>query len=405
MTSNQHYSPADNNFIPHVNSWLKHIRVMAEEIGPRGSTQEGERRGHEYCRATLSELGLEARWESFRSAKSVFHPFLIVSLLMLLAFILYPLAGQTSAAVSAIIALATFVSALMELSLRDNPLRRVVPKGDSQNVFTVIPPTGERRQDLVLIGHVDSQHTPLIFSSLRWLAVYQVFATSALISFAGMVLLYLIGIFTQWRWIWPVSGIGGVFAVLLLALCVQAVSTPFTRGANDNATAAGMILTLAEHFLQSPLKNTRLWLVCTGSEEALHDGTIDFFRRHKKELTNPKTVVLESLGCAGPSWLEGEGIVLPILPDPSLVDLAEKVAMANPALDAYPSRVSGGVTEMSDAIRAGIPAITLMGLTRENVLPYWHQTADTVDKIDVGVLDRNYAFTWQYIQVLDQLDT
>ena len=401
MTSNQNYSPADNNFITHVNSWLKHIRVLAEEIGPRGSTQEGERRGHEYCRATLSELGLEARWESFRSAKSVFHPFLIVSLLMLLAFILYPLAGQTSAAVSAIIALATFVSALMELSLRDNPLRRVVPKGDSQNVFTVIQPMGLSKQDLVLIGHVDSQHTPLIFSSLRWLAVYQVFATSALISFAGMVLLYLIGIFTQWRWIWPVSGIGGVFAVLLLVLCVQAVSTPFTRGANDNATAAGMILALAEHFLQSPLKNTRLWLVCTGSEEALHDGTIDFFRRHKKELTNPKIVVLESLGCAGPSWLEGEGIVLPILPDPSLVDLAEKVAMANPELDAYPSRVSGGVTEMSDAIRAGVPAITLMGLTRENVLPYWHQTADTLDKIDPEYLERNYAFAWHYFQAID----
>jgi len=404
MTSDQNHTLVENNFTQHVNNWLKHIRVLADEIGPRGSTREGERKGHEYCRETLGEMGLEARWETFRSAKSVFHPFLIVSLVMLLAFILYPLAGQTSAAVSAIIALATFVSALLELSLRDNPLRRVVPKGDSQNVFTVIPPTGENKQDLVLIGHVDSQYTPLIFSSLRWLAVYQVFATSALISFAGMVLIYLIGIFTHWRWIWPVSGIGAVFAVLLLALCVQAVSTPFTRGANDNATAAGMILALAEHFLQSPLKNTRLWLICTGSEEALHDGAIDFFRRHKKELTNPKTVVLESLGCAGPSWLVGEGIVLPILPDPSLVDIAEKVAMANPELDAYPSRVSGGVTEMSDAIRAGVPAITLMGLTRENILPYWHQTADTLDKIDPKYLERNYAFAWHYFQALDQQD-
>jgi aminopeptidase-like protein len=78
--------------------------------------------------------------------------------------------------------------------------------------------------------------------------------------------------------------------------------------------------------------------------------------------------------------------------------------MANQALDAYRSRVSGGVTEMSDAIRAGVPAITLMGLTRENVLPYWHQTADTLDKIDPEYLERNYAFAWQYIQALDQQD-
>lgn len=402
MTSERITASANGIYTPQVNSWMRHIRVLAEEIGPRGSTMEGERQGHEYCHKTLSGLGLEAQWEPFRSAKSVFHPFLIVSVLMLLAFVLYPLAGQTSATMAALIALATFISALLELSLRDNPLRRMVPKGNSQNVFAVIPPSGETRQDLVLIGHVDSQYTPLIFRSLRWLAMYRIFATSALISFGGMVLIYLVGIFTQWSWIWNVSWIAAIFAVLLLALCVQAVSTPFTQGANDNATAAGMLLTLAEHFRQLPLKNTRVWLVCTGSEEALHDGAIKFFRRHKSELLHPKAVVLESLGCAGPSWSVGEGIVLPILPAPSLVALAEKVAKTHPELDAYPSRMGGGVTEMSDAIRAGVPAMTLAGLTRKNVLPYWHQTTDTVDKIDPEVLGRNYAFAWHYIQALDE---
>jgi hypothetical protein len=402
MTNEPITTTADNHYTPQVNNWMEHIRVLAGEIGPRGSTQEGERRGHLYCREALNMLGLEARWETFRSAKSVFHPFLIVSVIMLLAFVLYPLAGQASAAAAALIALATFMSALLELSLRNNPLRWMVPKGNSQNVFAIIPPSGENRQDLVLIGHVDSQYTPLIFSSLRWLAIYKIFATSALISFGGMVLIYLVGSFTQWSWIWPVSWIAAVFAVLLLALCVQAVSTPLTHGANDNATAAGMVLTLAEHLRQMPLKNTRLWLVCTGSEEALHDGAIDFFRKHKSELLQPKAIVLESLGCAGPSWSVGEGIVLPISPAPNLVALAEKVAKAHPELDAYPSRVSGGVTEMTDATRAGVPAMTLMGLTRENVLPYWHQTGDTVDKIDPEVLGRNYAFTWHYIHALDE---
>jgi Zn-dependent M28 family amino/carboxypeptidase len=217
-----------------------------------------------------------------------------------------------------------------------------------------------------------------------------------------MVLIYLLGIFTQWSWIWPVSWIAAVFAVLLLALCVQAVSTPFTHGANDNATAAGMLLTLAEHFSQMPLKNTRVWLVCTGSEEALHDGAIDFFRRHKHELLQPKAVVFEGLGCSGPSWSVGEGIVLPILPSASLVSLAENVAEAHPELGGYPSRVGGGVSEMSDAIRAGVPAMTLMGLTRKNVFPYWHQTTDTVDKIDTEILGRNYAFTWHFIRALDE---
>ena len=269
-------------------------------------------------------------------------------------------------------------------------------------MVAILPPQGQAKQDLVLIGHVDSQHTPLIFRSAGWLSVYKVFSTLTLVSYAGMVLLYLVGIFTQWRWIWPLSGLAAFFGVLLLAMCWQAVSTPFTAGANDNATAAGLVLAMADHFRKEPLQNTRLWLVCTGVEEALHDGAIDFFRRHKSELLNPRTLVFESLGCSGPSWLTGEGIVLPISPDAKLVKLAEGVSKQHPELEGYPSRISGGVTEMSDSIRAGVPAITLMGLTRQNALPHWHQPGDTVDKIDPQALCVNYAFAWHFIQAFDQ---
>jgi hypothetical protein len=401
MPSQPTPAPTDP-FAAHLAAWLKHIQALAEEIGPRGSTTEGERRGHAYCRQVLEAQGLPVKWESYRSAKSVFHPFIIVSLIMLLVYSLYPLAGRWSAAAAGLIALAGFVSAFLELSLRDNPLRRLVPKGTSQNVVGVIPPQGEAKQDLVLIGHVDSQHTPLIFSSGGWLSVYKVFSTLTLVAYAGMVLIYLVGIFTQWSWIWPLSGLAAFFGLLLLAMCGQAVSTPFTCGANDNATAAGLVLAMADHFRGEPLQNTRLWLVCTGSEEALHDGAIDFFRRHKGELVDPKTLVFESLGCAGPSWLTGEGIILPITPDAKLVKLAEGVAKQHPELEGYASRISGGVTEMSDSIRAGVPAITLMGLTRQNVLPNWHQPGDTVDKIDPEALRVNYAFAWHFIQALDQ---
>ena len=34
---------------PHIQTWLDHIHALAEEIGPRGPTTEGERQGHRYC--------------------------------------------------------------------------------------------------------------------------------------------------------------------------------------------------------------------------------------------------------------------------------------------------------------------------------------------------------------------
>jgi Zn-dependent M28 family amino/carboxypeptidase len=220
---------------------------------------------------------------------------------------------------------------------------------------------------------------------------------------SAQVLLYIIGSFTSWSWIWPVTILSAVVAAIMIVIFIQADRTPFSHGANDNATAAGLILTLAQHFQNEPLQNTRLWLVCTGCEEVLLYGAIDFFRRHTSELKNPVAVVFEMLGCAGPAWLTSEGIIIPFKSDRTLVQLAERVAQANPHLGVYPSSIYGGVTEMAAAVRAGVPAITLDGMSPEGFAPYWHQVEDTYDKMDPEVMARAYEFTWKYISAIDSI--
>ncbi|MGD9099177.1 MAG: M28 family peptidase [Anaerolineae bacterium] len=391
----------NTNHPPDVARWLEHVRVLSQEIGPRGSTTVGERRGSEYCQGVLARLGLEPRMEPFSSARSIYLPHLLAATAMLVAFIVYPLAGRVSAGVAVLLSLVALVSDLMELSFRDNLLRRLMPKGDSQNVVAVIPPAEVHQQDLVLIGHVDSHRTPLIFSTPRWLAAYKAFTTVAFVLFLGQVALYALGTATQWAWVWPVSSVSAVGAVLLAAMCLQADRTPFNAGANDNATGAGLVLALAERLQAQPLRHTRVWLACTGCEEVQHYGAIDFFRRHRAELRRPVALVFEMLGCAGPAWLTQEGIVVPFHADPGLVRLAEGLAAENPAWGAHPTRIKGGNTEMADALRAGVPAITLMGMGPRGETPYWHQAGDTFDKIDPEVLGRTYAFTWAFVQRLD----
>jgi len=146
-----------------VNRWLEHVRVLAVDIGPRGPTREGERRGALYVKEQFEQMGLQPQWETFRSARSIFHPHLIGAILMLVAFILFPLGGRFSAALAALISILVLVNEVLELSFRDNLFRWLVPKGESQNVYAVLPPQGEHRADLILVGHVDSQRTPLIF--------------------------------------------------------------------------------------------------------------------------------------------------------------------------------------------------------------------------------------------------
>lgn len=381
--------------------WLGHVKALAEDIGPRGSTTEKEKEASDYCQQVFRNLHLTPQMETFISAKSIYHPHLLASLFMLLAFVLYPLYGRTSAALAALISLIAFASQLLELSFRDNLFRRLVPKGDSQNVIAVMPPENELIQDLVLIGHVDSHRTPLIFRSPNWVKVYQAFTTIVFVLGLTQVLLYIIGNFTLWRWIWPVTILSALGSATLAAICIQADRTPFSSGANDNASSAGLLLALAQHFQNEPLQNTRVWLVCTGCEEVQHYGAIDFFRRHTSKLKNPVAVVFEMLGCAGPSWLTKEGIIIPFQSDRKLVQMAEQIAEAHPHLGAYASQIKGGNTEMADALRVGIPAITLNGIGPKGEMPYWHQVEDTYDKMDPEVMARTYEFTWEYITAID----
>ena len=56
---------------------------------------------------------------------------------------------------------------------------------------------------------------------------------------------------------------------------------------------------------------------------------------------------------------------------------------------------------MADAVRANVPAITLFGLTRQGVAPYWHQKEDTFDKMKPDVMLRTWEFTWNLINKID----
>lgn len=386
---------------PQVAKWLEHVRVLSVDIGPRGSTREGERQGAKYAESQFQGMGFNPIWETYLSARSIFLPHLIGCILMLVAFIIYPLGGRITAVISTLLSILVLVSELRELGLKDNFYRLLIPKGESQNVHVVIPPAGEHKQDLVLVGHIDSQRTPFIFRTPTHVMVYDKMTTVVFITFIAQAILYALGIFFPWSWIWYATIPTAFCAVLLGAVCIEADATPFTAGANDNATGVGMVLTLAEEFKKKPLQNTRVFAVCTGCEEVNHYGMVDFYKRHRAGMKEPKAVVFETLGCSGPAWLTQEGIIVPFRSDPHLLSKIEQLAKEHPEWDAYPSKISGGNTEMADSLSADVPAITIIGMTRDGILPYWHVTADTFDKMNPELLERTWNMTTALINKID----
>ncbi|MBN1120320.1 MAG: M28 family peptidase [Anaerolineae bacterium] len=398
-------------FRAHIKTWFKHIRVLVDHIGPRGSTTDAERRASEYCAETLQSLDYEVTVEPFRSATSLYLVHVIAGLMLLSAFIIYPLAGRIGAAAAFLLAFIAMYSETMEMLFRNNPIRSMLPRGNSQNVIARLDPSDEHLQDLILVGHVDTNRSPLMFRSTKWLDFFRTVTTITYSVFAAQVPIYLAGWITQGSSIRYLSIPSLLCAIVMVFIMLEAEMSPFSPGANDNATSVGLVLTLAEMLKNRPLKNTRVWFVNTGCEEVKHYGAIDFFKRYKSKFKNPKALVFEIFGIDGPAWLAEEGMIgyFNYKASPELVSICEDIAAASPELEAHPTTVNGGHSEMADALRLGIPAITFIGLNRHGARKgysgpelFWHRIDDTVDKLRPRAMLRNFTFTWQFITRLDR---
>jgi len=297
-----------------------HIRYLAETIGPRGSTRPLEKRAAEYAEKVLREAGLEPVTESFLSGRSTYHPFALFAALVLLSVAAFWWGGRWGAAAAALLTAAALVSVLLELAFRPNPFRWILPKGQSQNVWARIEPRREARDNVVLIGHLDTHRTPLLFAK-RWVRLLGNLVPTAM----GACLLLMAAFVARIFLASPILSYAALpLAVVMLALFLlmaQADFTPFAAGANDNATGVGVVLEMARNLRSAPLEHTRIWILASGCEEVGCYGAEDFAVRHKAELNNPVWMSIDSVGGigAGVAYLTDETFLLTTRSDPRLL--------------------------------------------------------------------------------------
>jgi len=318
-------------------SAMQHVRYLAETIGPRGSTTEKEAEAARYAGRVLREAGFEPVTEGFTSARSAWYPYALFSGLVLVGELFFWFGGQGGAPIALVLTVIAMVSVLLELAFRPNPLRWLLPKGHSQNVWVRVPPRQEPREQVVLLGHLDSHRTPLVFSTDGWTKLFSVLVPIGLVCVIILGILFAIGSVSA-ALIWRFVSLPFALVVLgLLLITLQADLTPYTAGANDNATGAGVVLSLATWLKQEPLAHTTVWAVLSGCEEVGCYGAEAFARAHKQELQNAVWMAIDSVGGAGasPSYLKRETFLLTVRSDPGLTALFERVAQRLPELDAY----------------------------------------------------------------------
>lgn len=385
---------------------MEHVRCLAERIGPRGSTTPKEAEAARYAAEELRRMGLRPATEAFVSARSSYYPYALFAGVLLMGELLFWFAGHWGAVVALVLGAFALASVLLELAFRPNPLRWILPKGRSQNVWARIEPCGSVREQVVLLGHLDSHRTPLLFSSENWLRFFGVLVPLGLASAVVLLLLFLLGVLApmgralQWA-----SLPFGCLILVLFALMLQADLSPYTVGANDNATGAGVVLSLAQRLKERPLQHTAVWAVLSGCEEVGCYGAEAFARQHKGELDRAVWIALDSIGGRGATvgYVTQETFLLTSKSDPQLLALAAEIAQRRPELDARAHSFRGAYTEGVIGAKYGLRVLTLVGFNRGGRLPDWHRPTDTVESLDPMVLEHSEEFVWELLSEIDRL--
>jgi hypothetical protein len=385
-------------------STMNHVRYLAETIGPRGSTTQKEKAAAQYASQVLEQAGLKPVIETFESGRSSYSPYALFSAIFLVGVFLFWIGGRWGAIVALLLSIFAIASVLLELTFRPNPFRWLLPKGKSQNVWARIPPQEEEQEQVVLLGHLDTNRTPLLFSSNGWVKFMGIIIPLGLGSALLLTVLFVIGSIAP-RLLWPFLSLPfAVVLLVLLSLMLQADFSPYSPGANDNATGAASVLRAAEKLAKEPLIHTTVWTVLTGCEEVGCYGAESFAQAHRNELGKPIWIPLEYLGgiAADPAYILSESFLLKSPSDPNLIKLADQVANQQPELKVHSLHWGGAYTDGAIGAKHGFRILTIASFRRDGSFPEWHRTTDTVDNVDVEVLERSEKFLWSLLQGIDK---
>jgi Zn-dependent M28 family amino/carboxypeptidase len=170
-------------------------------------------------------------------------------------------------------------------------------------------------------------------------------------------------------------------------------------GANDNLSAVGALIALAERLRDRPVKGVRVLLLSTGSEESFSEGMQGFGQRHFAELDPDRTemVCLECLG--GPTLIvvEGEGM-LRMRDYPTHMREALADAAAETGQEIGRGLRTTAATDAIIPLRAGYAVATLASVDETKLPMNYHWPNDVPDALHWGTIESAVAVCERFVR-------
>jgi hypothetical protein len=379
---------------------LAHIRVLCKDLPPRQPTTEGDHKAAEYVHGVLTGLGIKSQIHPFKGISTLGLPAALSALLGLAGFLVGWYGGDYGKWLGgATILLAGYT--LRNLFSAIQPFfRGLLEWRKSQNVIGTVPPRGKARKRIYLLAHLDAQKQrflipPSLPGTMRLTQTLTILLTLAAgISFWGEAVFG-----------WPVLAlqiIAAAFLGIMLVLLLADEFQPTVEGANDNASAVGILLSIADVLATEPLDFTEVHLLFTSCEEVGHQGLKTYLKDFHPPVENSYWIDLELVGTGNLCYATRHGVTYLNLyqPGPRIRRLADETAEANPDLKVIGQEMLI-LEEVATLRMYGYEALCLMGYDENGYLPHWHRLSDNYDNLEADTLQRAALFTWELMKRID----
>jgi hypothetical protein len=276
------------------------------------------------------------------------------------------------------------------------------PSAPSQNLIGNLPPQGAVERRVVLCAHLDTHRTPVFYSSPRWHRIFSRLVTGIFLSLALGGLIFGLGALFTWPAVGWFGLLSGAMQAFGLAMLIPADSTPFSPGANDNASGVGVITGLLERLAGEPLQHTEVICLLTGCEETGAVGVRAYLDAHAAELGRKTLfIILDEVGTGNLKYLSSDGILYKTSTHPQALALARQARTDLPF--EVGERVGLAYTDALPVTRRGLPAITISvdADPAQGQVSHWHQMSDRIETLDPVTLEKAHEFAWKIIQIID----
>ncbi|MHA2423500.1 MAG: M28 family metallopeptidase [Candidatus Thorarchaeota archaeon] len=279
----------------------EYVKVLSEDIGPRPSGSYNSEKTAEYLQKELKRIGVD----DVDIQEFILRPdfwigtallAVIFSSLVLISFLLIPI-------LAVILAIALPILTILEIDNGMEITMQFLPSNQGRNVIGIEKPIGNSQRRVIICAHHDSK-TQAIPINIRGPILLLVLLSMVYLLLASVVNTIISLFFPLAIAMSTALGVGVVLVVIFyfiyLILNYRTKYADQSPGAEDNASAVGVVLEVAKNLQNVPLSSTEVWFLFTDGEEIAMKGAIEFIKSDKKTLMNSIVINLEGCGIDAP---------------------------------------------------------------------------------------------------------